>query len=137
MRVELSARRKPALSKPKKSPAKKSSAFEDVQEAENTARCLTHGIQDLMWKSVGIVREGKTLRRALAQLDEWSEKLPAPKSRATCEARNLYAVARLIARSALAREESRGAHYRLDFPAHNDARFLKHSLLKGNSVRFE
>jgi L-aspartate oxidase len=83
------------------------------------------------------VREGKVLRRALTQLDEWSEKLPPPKSRAACEARNLYTVARLIARSALAREESRGAHYRLDFPEHNDARFLKHSILKGNSVRFE
>ncbi len=90
-----------------------------------------------MWKNVGIVREGKTLRRALTQLDEWSEKLPAPKSRAACEARNLYTVARLISQSALAREESRGAHYRLDFPEHNDTHFLKHSILRGRSVRFE
>ena len=133
----LSARRKPAATKAKKSAAKKSSAFEDVQQLDDAARCLTHGIQDLMWKNVGIVREGKTLRRALTQLDEWSEKLPAPKSRAACEDRNLYTVARLIARAALAREESRGAHYRLDFPEHNDAKFLKHSILKGNSVRFE
>ena len=137
MRQELSARRLKAISKPRKSAAKKPPAFEDGQQAENAARCLTHGIQDLMWKNVGIVREGKTLRRAMTQLDEWSEKLPPPRSRAACEARNLYTVARLIARSALAREESRGAHYRLDFPTHNDARFLKHSILKGNSLRFE
>jgi L-aspartate oxidase len=136
MRQELGARRAPAAGKPNKSSAKKA-AFEDVQQVEDAARCLTHGIQDLMWKNVGIVREGKTLRRALTQLDEWSEKLPAPKSRAACEARNLYTVARLITRSALAREESRGAHYRLDFPEHNDAKFLKHSILKGNSIRFE
>ena len=138
MREELSARRKPAASaKSKKSAVKRSAAFEDVQQIEDAARRLTHGIQDLMWKNVGIVREGKTLRRALAQLDEWSDKLPAPKSRAACEDRNLYTVARLIARSALAREESRGAHYRLDFPEHHDTRFLKHSVLKGDSVRFE
>ena len=72
-----------------------------------------------------------------SQLDEWSGKLPAPRSRAACEARNLYTVAGLIARSALAREESRGAHYRLDFPEHKDAKFLRHSVLKGSSIRFE
>ena len=137
MRQELGARRPRAAAKPKKAPAKKPAAFEDVQKVEEAARCLTHGIEDLMWKNVGIVREGKNLRRALAQLDEWSEKLPPPKSRAACEARNLYTVARLIARAALAREESRGAHYRLDFPEHNDGKFRKHSILKGNSVRFE
>jgi len=37
----------------------------------------------------------------------------------------------LIARSALAREESRGAPHRLDFPAHDDAKFKKHSVLLG------
>ena len=137
MRAELSGRRPRAAAKPKKAPTKKAAAFEDVRQVEEAARCLTHGIQDLMWKKVGIVREGKMLRLALAQLGEWSEKMPPPKSRAACEARNLYAVARLIARSALAREESRGAHYRLDFPEHHDARFLKHSILKGESIRFE
>jgi succinate dehydrogenase/fumarate reductase flavoprotein subunit len=42
----------------------------------------------------------------------------------------------LVARSALAREESRGAHYRTDFPAHNDTKFLKHSVVKGDLVKF-
>ena len=39
-------------------------------------------------------------------------------------------------RSALAREESRGAHYRTDYPVHDDKKFLKHSVLKGDGVRF-
>jgi succinate dehydrogenase/fumarate reductase flavoprotein subunit len=42
----------------------------------------------------------------------------------------------LVARSALAREESRGAHYRIDYPGHDDKKFLKHSVVKGESVRF-
>jgi len=45
-------------------------------------------------------------------------------------------VALLVARSALARQESRGAHYRTDYPDHNDTKFLKHSLISGETVRF-
>jgi succinate dehydrogenase/fumarate reductase flavoprotein subunit len=36
----------------------------------------------------------------------------------------------------LAREESRGAHYRLDFPLHNDAKYLKHSVIHDDKVTF-
>ena len=51
-----------------------------------------------------------------------------PQTRRGHEAQNLHALGLLVARSALAREESRGAHYRTDFPIHNDAKFLKHSI---------
>ncbi len=43
----------------------------------------------------------------------------------------------LIARSALAREESRGAHYRLDHPLKNDAKYRKHSVVSGDNIRFQ
>ena len=43
----------------------------------------------------------------------------------------------LIAKSALAREESRGAHYRTDFPVHDDKKFLKHSVVAGEKIKFE
>jgi L-aspartate oxidase len=53
--------------------------------------------------------------------------------------RNLHAIGELIIRCALAREESRGAHYRNDFPIRDDARFQKHSVLSKSqyTVRFE
>ncbi|MFZ0802893.1 MAG: L-aspartate oxidase, partial [Terriglobales bacterium] len=93
-------------------------------------------IQDLMWRDVGIVRTGATLKRALDQLAQTSARVAHPQTRHAFEARNLQLVGTLVARAALAREESRGAHYRLDFPTHNDAKFLKHSIIKGDSIRF-
>ena len=53
------------------------------------------------------------------------------------EANNIHQAALLIARSALAREESRGAHYRIDHPDHEDKKFHKHSVVRGDKVRFE
>ena len=94
-------------------------------------------IRDVMWREVGILRSGKELADAIKQL----QTLELPKSgpgRADNELRNLHALALLIARSGLAREESRGSHYRSDFPFRNDEDFGKHSeVQKGKDVRFE
>jgi L-aspartate oxidase len=93
-------------------------------------------VRELMWREVGIVREGKRLRTAVARLEELCAELPEARSRREWEARNLATVGQLIARAALAREESRGAHYRLDCPAHNDTRYLKHSVICGAKTQF-
>ena len=90
-----------------------------------------------MWQHVGIVREARFLREALAKLASLREHLPTSNSRRACEAANLLDCATLITHSALAREESRGAHYRLDLPLPNDKRFQKHSIVVGDKVRFE
>jgi L-aspartate oxidase len=94
-------------------------------------------IQQLMWNKAGIVRMGTGLKEAQQQLQSLAERLPQPASRRACEARNLHTAALLIVRSALARLESRGAHYRLDYPEHNDARFKRHSVITEKGVRFE
>jgi L-aspartate oxidase len=93
-------------------------------------------VQDLMWTDVGIVRTGSGLKRAIQNLEKIASRVAHPKTRRACEARNLHVTALLVARSALAREESRGAHYRLDFPDHNDLKFLKHSVMKNDSIQF-
>jgi L-aspartate oxidase len=91
---------------------------------------LRHEIQRIAWERCGILRDGEGLRAACAALDR-PETAPAPAfTPERAEARNMQQVALLIARSALAREESRGAHFRTDFPA-KIAPWGEHSLARG------
>lgn len=93
-------------------------------------------IQESMWKDVGIVRMRRNLQNAISRLEEMAPRLSHPVLRRTWEAANLRTAGLLVARSALAREESRGAHYRVDYPGRDDKKFLKHSVVKGETVRF-
>lgn len=94
-------------------------------------------VQSLMWQNVGVVREGKALRQAVAELKSLQQSVPRSGDRRAHEAANILETGLLIARSALAREESRGAHYRLDYPLKNEVKFHKHSLVSGDKIRFE
>jgi len=94
-------------------------------------------IQELMWKQVGIVRTATGLKQAIAQLEQLGSQLKASHTRREFEARNLQLTGTLVAKSALAREESRGAHYRTDFPDHNDAKFKKHSVVSDEKISSE
>lgn len=104
--------------------------------ADASAEDIIHQIQDLMWTDAGIIRTGKGLRYAILHLEELRSRTMKPQTRRGHEAQNLLTAGMLVARSALAREESRGAHYRTDFPDHDDAKFLRHSIITGDSIRF-
>ena len=93
-------------------------------------------IQDLMWKEVGIVRARAGMQKAIKTLEEMAPKAAHPKTRRGYEAAYLHSTALLVARSAFAREESRGAHYRIEYPDHDDRKFLKHSVVRGEKVLF-
>jgi len=87
-------------------------------------------IQELMWKQVGIIRDGDSLSAAQRQLEEWSRQI-APSSSpalAELEAANMCQAGLLMAAAALHRTESRGAHYRTDFPDTNGA-WCKHVIM--------
>ena len=91
-----------------------------------------------MWRYVGIMRNGKELTAAVAALE--NKKLPRSEQRGRHEYEhsNLHCHASLMARSALAREESRGSHYRSDFPYRDDDLFQKHSRIqRSKDVTFE
>lgn len=97
---------------------------------------LVRQIQDAMWNDVGIVRTRMGMQKAIKTLEEVAPKLAHPKTRRTHEAANVHLTGLLVARSALAREESRGVHYRTDYPDHDDKKFLKHSVVRGDKVIF-
>jgi L-aspartate oxidase len=88
-------------------------------------------VQQLMWEQVGIVRSGPGLSDAASQLETWlaaarQDAFPGG-SRAGHELRNLLTTGYLEALAALRREESRGAHFRSDFPQ-SDPAWARHQV---------
>ena len=96
-------------------------------------------LRQLAWRHIGIIRSGEGLQQGLDELEKLRpafEKGMARNSRQGFEADNMFQLASLITRCALAREESRGCHYRTDFPEKRAA-FQKHSRVSKNAdLRF-
>ena len=100
-------------------------------------------LQAAMWAYAGLLREESTLRQGFAVQQACAAALAelaaqGKGSRRLAEAQALSCVARAILASALARTESRGAHFRNDFPHPDDQNFRKHSILgRADKVVFE
>jgi L-aspartate oxidase len=73
-------------------------------------------LQQLLWDRAGIIRDKEGLNQAASILAAWQYCLPQPTDQPTYELSNLVLTGRLLAEAALIREESRGAHFRSDFP---------------------
>ncbi|MDP6367235.1 MAG: FAD-binding protein [Nitrospinota bacterium] len=93
------------------------------EKGGESAEDILDGVRSEVWENVGIIREGDRLRSALESFDALErDRLPrlltsTPREIiAALEARSLLLIAQMAASSALLREESRGAHYRSDFP---------------------
>lgn len=79
-------------------------------------------VQRLMWESVGLIREREGLESATSKLYSWIGALSTePANRAEAEVANVVLVSWLVSTAALARQESRGAHFRPDFPRPSDS----------------
>jgi L-aspartate oxidase len=81
-------------------------------------------IRDLMWRRAGLFRTREGVTEAVDMLEDVAE--PDGSTTESCRHRNLLTIARLIARAALRREESRGGHFRQDFPNRDDIHWKVH-----------
>lgn len=88
-------------------------------------------LRSLVSRAAGILRDGESLGSSIQMLDFWQKYVYAEEflSTAGLELQNMIACAQLIMRTALIREESRGAHQRRDFPDTNDANWKRHVTL--------
>jgi L-aspartate oxidase len=90
-------------------------------------------LESLMWDKVGIIRSGKSLKGAANILATWESVLPKPSDRPSYELNNLVLCARLVTEAALLRKESRGAHFRTDFPR-SAPEWQRHIVFKKNVI---
>ena len=96
---------------------------EDGITEELDIPALKKKLKDIMWDCVGIFRDENSLKTAQERLEELRKEFPRSYkciNREEYEFRNMLQVSELIATSALMRKESRGAHYRTDFPQTNE-----------------
>lgn len=113
------------------------SSAEDRVQGELSDDCnaerLMADLQGLMWRDAGLLRDAVGLQRAQMGLAELRKKMPRAVTRRAVEARNLHTVAEAMVLAALGREESRGAHFRVDFP--EKAKVAQHSVVQRGQLR--
>ncbi|HEY9623244.1 MAG TPA: L-aspartate oxidase [Crinalium sp.] len=129
--------------------------LDDLERQRTAIAQLRDALPRLVWQSAGICREQHTMDEAIAQVERWRQEfnaLPLSQSltaltpnqsvlislpnsdkwlREWGELRNLLDVAYLILKSAAFRTESRGGHYRSDYPQ-TDAIWQAHTLVEGD-----
>jgi len=101
------------------------------QQTLEDAEKLRNSLRRLMWDQVGLVRTGDSLTRALAKISAWEPQVQGfLQSRSDLEVKNMLEVARCITEAALWRENSLGAHYRVDFPGCKGSAWKIHSQIQ-------
>jgi L-aspartate oxidase len=126
------ARAAAAMQQPPRATSASSGAADRLTPAASGDIPSEDEVRDLMWRHVGLVREQAGLEHALGRLGPWlgavRERAAAerPTNRSFRRLQSIVTVAALMAGAALRREESRGAHFRTDFPARDDTRWSRH-----------
>jgi L-aspartate oxidase len=99
----------------------------DESQETGVSTAVRKRVKRIMWERVGILRDHDALKRAIDELTTISS------GNLSVWSRNFVALARLVATAALWREESRGGHYRTDFPSQRDE-FRVHSIQQADAA---
>jgi L-aspartate oxidase len=94
-----------------------------AQHSLEISTAVKKRVKRVMWERVGILRDRDSLKRALAEFEQISE------ANLSVSSRNFVTLAMLVTRAALWREESRGGHFRTDFPERSE-KWRVHSIQK-------
>ena len=89
-------------------------------------------LQDMIWANVGITRTGENLSEATRICQQWQRSMAPPSNKSSHELANLVLLGRLMSTAASLRAESRGAHFREDFPE-SSSDWVKHIVLEKSS----
>lgn len=101
--------------------------------SSETLEAAKERLKEVMWRHAGLVRDEAGLTKCLRVLNGlYAQFGHPPPRRDAIELANMIECAWLITRSALARKESRGAHYRVDHPGLDDENWLYHVVLGGD-----
>jgi L-aspartate oxidase len=112
----------------------KHSSQMNSNESVSAILVVKEQIRQIMWEKVGIVRDAEALTEAATLLESFSWiKEGHVDALSVIEVRHMLNLAQLMVRSALDREESRGCHFRSDFPDRNDGVFSRHFVTESAS----
>ncbi|HDQ06760.1 MAG TPA: L-aspartate oxidase [Candidatus Bathyarchaeota archaeon] len=113
-------------------PQQKETALSNVDNQE--LKDIRAELRAAMWNYVGILRNEKNLSLMLRKLEQLNRRLDALGGNGVntrfLELKNMITVSRLVAKAAHTRKESRGTHYREDYPDTDDKNWLKHICLE-------
>jgi succinate dehydrogenase/fumarate reductase flavoprotein subunit len=117
------------------------SEFENQADAEHqrveflsrdqgkSAKKMMHTLKQIMWVNAGIIRNQSSMEKAMRQLEELDAEpvmVKSAKDLIRClELKNMILVSQAVCKSAVERKESRGSHFRTDFPKENNQEWLK------------
>ena len=104
-------------------------SLSEREDLKKFPRLNLSALQSMLWDKVGIIRSGADLAEAADILAAWENLLPQPTDRLSYEFSNMILNARLMTEAGLLREESRGAHFRVDFPEPS-SRWQTHIIFK-------
>ena len=113
-------------------------SYLERKEGEDFSRVRTT-VQNIMYNYAGVIRREDRLKKAICELNALTKrvrKLYVPgkrdcdQLRRLLETENMIEVGKMVVSAALLRKESRGSHYREDFPKEDNARWLKNIVIR-------